>query len=170
MPCRGGYRERIEEGKQQREKDREYAKSPEARYWRDLVSRALPDTSVLVGPERTYFAVSCLIGEVYNGGFDQFFSNSAGELYEDALEGLERMQATESASLLQRAKAVLFGDAVVPTNREARTALMPTFGADESAPEWSQLEVLDKAFWKDPDKLADRCAAYAKDHRLYDAG
>jgi hypothetical protein len=170
MPCKGGYRERIEEGKRQRVKDREYAASPEARYWRDLVSRASPNASALAGPERTYFAVSCLIGEVYNGGFDQFFSNTSGELYREALEGLEQMQATESVSLLRRAKAVLFGAAEVPFAREARMALMPTFGADESAPEWSQLEVLDNAFWKDPDKLGERCATYAKEHHLYDAG
>ena len=139
-------------------------------YWCELVGRALPDVSVLAGPERAYFAVSCLVGEVYNGGFDQFFSNSSGELYEDALEGLDRMQAMESASLLRRAKAILFGSTPVPTAREERTALMPTFGADQSAPEWSQLEALDKAFWNDPDKLGDRCVAYAKEHHLNEPG
>ena len=49
--------------------------------------------------EQAVLLVLLFEGEINNGGFDQFFSNSSGELYEDALDGLNRMQAVEAASL-----------------------------------------------------------------------
>ncbi len=75
-PCKGGYRANIEAGKKRREEERIYEQSAERKHWRALVSRVYDRPSgfeALRAPEKLYFAVSCLIGEVYNGGFDQFF-------------------------------------------------------------------------------------------------
>jgi hypothetical protein len=83
-PCKGGFRERIEAGKLRQAQEREFKQSPERRFWLDLVSRAhaYPDgLTKLSSAEKTYYSVSCLIGEVYNGGFEQFFFNSAGSMY-----------------------------------------------------------------------------------------
>ncbi len=172
MPCKGGYRDRIEEGKRQRERDRAYAKSAESLYWRDLVRRVhqTPEGfSELHTAEQTYYAVSCLIGEVYNGGFDQFFFNSSGDHYLQALDGLRTLGADASSALLLEAKEVLFRDRAVPIDREERMELMPTIWND-SAAELTKLEALDMAFWADPDKLGERCQAYAHDNHLYAAG
>lgn len=169
MPCKGNYRERIEAGKLQREGDRAYEQGAERKYWLDLVRRVYKTPQGFGGLsqiEKTYFAISCLIGEVYNGGFDQFFSNSSGELYSLALDGLFELEAEGSAALLVQAKVLLFGDAPVPIDRVKRNEIMPTV-ANEFAPEWEQLDVLDKAFCRDPEKLAERCKAYAIKHRLY---
>lgn len=169
MPCKGGYRERIEEGKQQRERARVYEQSAERMYWLDLVHRIHKTPQGFGGltqPEKTYYAVSCLIGEVYNGGFDQFFSNSSGELYGLALDGLFELEAEASAALLVQAKEVLFGDRLVPLDRAKRLELMPTM-ANDAATEWKQLGALDKAFWTDPEQLAERCKTYALSHHLY---
>lgn len=163
MPCKGGYRERIEEGKKARERERELERSPERIYWHELVRRVHgPEGGMhkLSPPERTYFAVGCLVGEVYNGGFEQFLSNSSGGMYATALDGLLEMEAEISASLLVRAKEVLFGDGFVPLDRGERIEAMPTTG-NEGAPEWRSLEKLDSEFWKDPDGLDGRCRAYA---------
>ena len=169
MPCKGNYRERIEAGKLRRERDRAYEQSAERKYWLDLVRRVHKTPQGFGGlsqTEKTYFAVSCLVGEVYNGGFDQFFSNSSGELYGLALDGLLELEAKESAVLLEKAKEVLFGDAPVPIDQAKRNEIMPTV-ANEFAPEWEQLNMLDKAFCRDPDKLAERCKVYAIKHQLY---
>lgn len=173
MPCKGGYRERIQEGRRQRQRDREYAKSAESMYWQELVQRVFRTSEGFDGlsmEEQTYFAVNCLIGEVYNGGFDQFFSNSSGAHYLRALDGLRTLGADSSMKLLLQAKQVLFAEHPVPIDREARIKLMPTTTGDESAEEWVQLEALDKAFWADPDKLGERCQAYARENQLYAAG
>ena len=169
MPCKGGYQERIEEGKRQRQRERQYEQSAERKYWLDLVHRIFNTQEGFAGldqPEKTYYAVSCLIGEVYNGGFDQFFSNSSGELYGLALDGLFELEAEKSAALLVQAKEVLFGDRLVPLDRSKRLDLMPTVGND-SHPAWKQLDALDKAFYSDPDQLSESCKAYAIEHHLY---
>lgn len=172
MPCKGGYRARIEEGKRQRERDREYRRSAEFLYWQELVRRVFETSEGFDGlrkEEQTYYAVSCLIGEVCNGGFDQFFSNGSGDHYQLALDGLRTLGAFESAALLLEAKHVLFADQLVPVDRDERVNLMPTV-VDEAAAEWARLEALDQGFWADPDKLGERCQAYARENRLYAVG
>ena len=172
MPCKGGYRDRIEAGKIRRNAERIYEQSAERKYWLKLVDRVHRTTEGFDGlpsAEKTYFAVSCLIGEVYNGGFDQFFSNSSGEMYGAALDGLWEFEAIASAGLLIQAKEVLFGSKPVPVDRRQRLRLMPTIEND-AAPEHQQLEELDKAFWEDPEKLGERCKVFANKHGLYADG
>nr|WP_316643371.1 DMP19 family protein [uncultured Roseateles sp.] len=168
----GGYRERIEAGKRQREVDRAYEQSAERKYWRTLVDRVHRTSEGFDGlrpEEKTYFAVSCLIGEVYNGGFDQFFSNSSGEMYGIALAGLWELEANVTAGLLLRAKEVLFGDGLVPVDRSERCSQMPTIGND-AAPGHKQLDELDRLFYEDPDKLGERCKCFAISNGLYADG
>jgi hypothetical protein len=106
--------------------------------------------------------VGCLIGEVYNGGFEQFFFNHAGSMYGAALSGLMELEANASASLLQRAKELLFGEETVPVDTGERRALLRK---RHSSP--SELELLDKEFWKDTENLSERCEEFAQAHRLY---
>ena len=53
-------------------------------------------------PMRLIFAVDSYMAEVYNGGHDQFFFNSTGIVWKDALEGLEAIGAQVAASILRR--------------------------------------------------------------------
>jgi hypothetical protein len=164
-PCRGGYRQRIEAGKREREREQEYERSAERKYWLALVARInAPGGGFdqLAPHEKTYFAVSSLIGEVYNGGFDQFFFNSSGALYAYALDGLFEIGAERSASLLGQAKDILFGNDPIPLDTDDRRRRAREVTQD------SRLEALDKAFWADPDELAKRRKAYAVTHALYE--
>ncbi|BDT71479.1 hypothetical protein os4_10010 [Comamonadaceae bacterium OS-4] len=167
MPCKGGYRANIEASKRRREEDRLHEKSAERQHWLQLVRRVHETQEgfqKLSPPEKTYFAVSCLIGEVYNGGFDQFFSNSSGALYAHALDGLLEMQAEECAAQLAKAKQLLFGESVIPLDQVKRNAKMRQ---EASNPE---LDALDKRFWADPEGLGERCMQFAKAHSLYQDG
>jgi Domain of unknown function (DUF4375) len=49
-----------------------------------------------------------LSGEVYNGGFYQYFDNTSADSYHYAELGLIRLGATHSLGLLQKAKEHLF--------------------------------------------------------------
>jgi hypothetical protein len=164
MPCKGGYRDRIEAGKRRREEEKKYDQSAERQYWLALSSRvhASPNGFSMLAPiERTYFALGCLIGEVYNGGLHQFFFNSSGSMYGSALDGLYELEAHETAGLLTRSKELLFGSEPVPQGTAERRKLLQ---ARDTPPE---LEELDKAFWKNSEKLDERCKTYASDHQLY---
>ncbi|MGO4813745.1 DUF4375 domain-containing protein [Cupriavidus sp. 2MCAB6] len=166
MPCKGGYRQQIDDGRKRRQLERQYEESAERKYRIDLVSRVHGEGGgfqSLVARERTYFAVICLIGEVYGGGFHQFFSNSAGELYDCAFDGLLEMEASQSPALLLRAKELLFGQQAVPLERRRRNELLPNLETFDT----TELDALEKDFWADPDKLGDRCARFAHRHGLY---
>lgn len=165
LPCKGGYRDRIEAGKKRREDEQLYLQSEKHRYWEGLVKRVHDERTGLdrIAPaEKTYYAVSCLIDEVHNGGFSQFFSNSSGSLCGLAIDGLMELEAETSTALLLRAKEAAFGDRPIPANQRARWDAM----ADTDAIN-AELNRLDKLFCEDPDRLGERCAKFAKAHELY---
>jgi len=170
MACKQGIRESIEESKAFYEKQKEY--DPYSELWSSLVGRVHGDNGAfdnLSKPEKIYFAVSCLDGEVYNGGMHQFFSNSSGEFYAEAIEGLTLLEATESLSLLRCATKILFGDAFPPKDRQQRWALMKQYSdyENEPMPEWSmELEKIDRQYWKDPDDLGDLLINYVEESGL----
>jgi hypothetical protein len=172
MPCKGGYRERIEEGKRQRERERAYEKSPERQHWLSLVERVHKSSAGFHGlspDEQTYFALRCLIGEVFNGGFHQFFANHSGEYYGFAVNGLLDLEAMVSHQLLTKAKEVLFGDQAVPTDFSERNQSLRFIEENDfrHSRVIQQLEVLDKQFWPEPDSISDRCSRFAIARGLY---
>jgi len=165
MPCKGGYRENIEAGKRRREEEKLYQQSAEAQYWRRLVARVHSSSegfAQLPPTEKIYYAVSCLIGEVYNGGLHQFFFNHSGSMYGAALAGLYELEAAQTAGLVIQAKELLFGNAPVPADTGERRRLLRI--QDASPP---GLDELDRAFWRDDEKIGDRCEAYANAQHLY---
>jgi len=170
MPCKGGYREQLEAGKRAREQEREYEKSPAHLFWLSLIRRvhAKPGTLDSLSPEeRTYYAVRCLRGEVFRGGFYQFFSNS-GHLYGLALDGLLQMEAERTYSVLTQAKELLFGSQPVPNDVAARDSLLPDIEAlDVKDDRGLALDALEQAFYDDPEELDVRCIRFALNHGLY---
>lgn len=60
-------------------------------------------SGALTQPQRHWLAVTALDNEVNNGGFAQYFFNSSGDDWKDALAGLEAMQMKQRAALLAAA-------------------------------------------------------------------
>lgn len=135
-------------------------------YWRNLVERvhsSSTETTQLSDVEQQYWAVGCLSGEVYNGGFEQYFHNSSGATYTAAIDGLQAMDATTSLVLLQKAKQMIFGFGEVPLDSYTRRKVI---AAAEGAALQQRLDQLDRQFWTDPDELAVRSEAFAVTHGL----
>jgi hypothetical protein len=135
-------------------------------YWSALVRRATRDGGYeeLPDVEKKYFAVNCLSGEVHNGGFQQFFFNSAGAYYREALAGLEEMGAHDCLKLLQKAKQVWFDFADVPVETLARRVLLTK---NSSPSRDSRSDELDRLFWKEAEGLTARIEHYAMTNKLY---
>lgn len=171
MPCKSGTRSAIEASKVATKRQRELdATDPFRLYWRELVDRVhKSDAGItnLSDVERQYWAVGCLSGEVYNGGFDQYFHNSSGATYSAAVDGLKAMGATTSLLLLQKAKQMIFGFTDVPEETCARRRIQASVESDSL--KW-RLDELDKQFWEDPDNLATRSEKFAISHWLVRAG
>ena len=54
-------------------------------------------------PQRYIFAIQWYLAEVYNGGHDQFFFNSTGIVWRDALEGFKAIGMDKCADILSEA-------------------------------------------------------------------
>ena len=170
MPCKTGTRESIEAGRdwhrQQRARE---ASDPFWRLWRILVHRVFESPEGFGGlsaAEQLYFAVGMLEGDVYNGGFDQYFFNASGAFYSYAERGLLELGAAQSLEILKAAKHVAFGEAKVPQAAKERRERLRSLPREASA----ALEPLDEAFWKDPDGLAMRLQEFARGHGLVAGG
>jgi hypothetical protein len=87
----------------------------------------------LTKPQRCYTPVIWLDGEVRNGGFSQYFFNSSGDGWRDALAGLELMGLTEQATLL-RAAVAKFGSKPPSTDREERMLQLSTIEEGDGSP------------------------------------
>jgi hypothetical protein len=116
--------------------------------------RSLTDT------ERKLLAAWGVEGEVNNGGFDQYFSNPAGDNAEAALAGLREMGALKAAALLERAMAV-FPDGKPPADRFRRQRVMDQI-ASRPQPVW---EKCDSEFYDLTESISDLSLAYARQKR-----
>ena len=74
--------------------------------------------SVLSPQEKVFYITQILEMEVNNGGFDQFFFNSSGDLANEVVRAFLEIGAVKTAEICKKAISI-FG-AEVPTNRDER--------------------------------------------------
>lgn len=111
-------------------------------------------------PERVFFGVWILEGEVGNGGFSQYYVNSSGDQATYAPKALRAIGAYQTAKVVTRANAV-FGSAGPPADRDARIAAMDRLppGSEDT---WT---ATDSDFYAYPEDLTKLLAAYVRKHR-----
>jgi hypothetical protein len=159
MACKQGIRKSIEASKLYYEKERQ--PDPFKDYWIALVHRVhdTPDGFYrLPAQEQTYYSVCLLDREVYNGGMHQFFFNSSGDHYAEALRGLEELGAMRSHALLLAVCREFFPGGEPPRDTAARRAILPKPS--------HALDDIEREFCADPDNLGNRLRTYALDHQL----
>ncbi|MFN0069785.1 MAG: DMP19 family protein [Limisphaerales bacterium] len=115
----------------------------------------------LTDTERRLLAAFWVEAEVNNGGFDQYFFNSAGNNAETALAGLKEMDAVGAAALLERAMTV-FPSGKPPADRFKRQEVMQQI-AEMSEPLWDQC---DKEFYNLKENVSQLAFAYAKKKKV----
>lgn len=170
MACKQGIRASMEVSREFYQKLKEYDPYRELWTWLVAKEQADPGLSAFSVAHRHYFAVSVLEGEVYNGGFDQFFTNSSGAYFALASSGLQVLEAEASLRLLQAAARALFGDEPPSADQQERWDAMERHalahgGVDAVA---ARLEPLDRAFCNDPDALVERLSAFAQRSGILD--
>ena len=114
----------------------------------------------LTEPERVLFSVWGAVGQIENGGFDQFFYNSSGSFAREAASGLEAIGAIEKAAVVKRALA-LFPDSLPPRDRDERIAVLDSISetGDEDV-----FDSLNEEFYAIPENVDALLAAYIESH------
>lgn len=87
------------------------------------------DLSKFTLPQRYIFAIAWFEAEVSNGGIDQFYDNSTGIVWKDALEGFRAIGCEEVAKIIEDSAKRMGG--------------IPSFDRKER---WNQLEKFDPDF------------------------
>lgn len=96
--------------------------------WESYERLVAADQKTLALPERLLVALGSLRTELNNGGFDQYFFNSSGDLVLTALEAARAGEADDLADLLGRALEVL--NCEDPSARERRQESLETLEDD----------------------------------------
>jgi hypothetical protein len=94
--------------------------------------------SGLTEPERVFLRVWNLEAEVNNGGFAQYFGNSAGDYAVGTPDALRSVGASEMAALTEQAMQP-FGPSGPPADRDARAKAIDALPAS-ARDVWSQLD------------------------------
>ena len=98
--------------------------------------------------------IEALEGEVNNGGFHQYFYNSAGDHAMETIQALETIGALAMAGIVKRA-ADKFPGGTPPKDRFIRQDLLSQNFSDEDV-----FEELDREFFGYPDDLTVLLAKY----------
>ncbi|CAN7572623.1 DMP19 family protein [Acidovorax sp. LjRoot117] len=100
-----------------------------------------------------------LEAKVNNGGFDQYYSNSAGALAVPTVSALEAIGASNTAHLLAAANAE-FPHAMPPVDREKRRQAL------DSVRETARFGALEREFYQDQEHRVSLLASYLRAHVL----
>jgi len=84
-------------------------------------------------PQRYIFAIEWYIAEVNNGGHDQFYFNSTGIVWKDALKGFEEIKHTKAHNILK--ESIQRFDETPSMDRSARQNQL-----DKHNPDFSDLD------------------------------
>jgi hypothetical protein len=114
----------------------------------------------LTPAERVVLCLDGLEREVNNGGFAQFFENSAGDHAMDTIEALKTLGASQMAAMVSDAVSV-FPENRPASDRDRRQEQLARLDPQARA----RLDELDSAFYKYPENLAALERKYVRAHQ-----
>jgi hypothetical protein len=106
-------------------------------------------------PQKTFLCIWGLEAEVNNGGFDQYYFNSAGDHAADTPESLRTIGAEHTAMLVKKANDV-FGPIGPSRNRNERQKQLHSLAVDQK----KELSELTNEFFRYHDNLDEMLKAY----------
>ncbi|MGL4419036.1 MAG: DMP19 family protein [Gemmataceae bacterium] len=134
---------------------------------RELIERKLVKPSgydLLCLGEKLLWAIQLLMWEVNNGGFDQYITNSSGDLAQETIGYLKLIEAKSTGKLLEEV-ANIFPNGVIPDDREKRCQSFSKWKNKAPKKASSLLKKLDDAFFAWTEDLTHLTLAYIRTHR-----
>jgi HEAT repeat protein len=109
--------------------------------------------------EKLYQGVFECDGEINNGGLSQYFVNSSGDHWRDAVAGFKEMRFTERLKILEEAIA-MFGNAGPATDRRERQEQLSRIHRRKE----TAFDELDTRYYKCPESVRVFAARFAIEH------
>ena len=116
----------------------------------------------LTTSERVVFVVWSAVGQIENGGFDQFFYNSSGDFAAEAGPALRAIGATGKAAVIERALQI-FPGGIAPRDRNQRIQMLDEITAEKGDEVFDPLE---QAFFAIPEDINSLLAQYFESQTL----
>lgn len=123
-----------------------------------LISRAANSPSAMSDADWVVYRVWSLLGEVSNGGFDQYFFNSSGGQALPTLDALKAIGDTKAAAVLEKALKV-FSEPPSPDRDRRWEQLDHLTKATRK-----KFEALDKELYDCGQDVVEKLAAYIRSH------
>lgn len=114
----------------------------------------------LTETEKIFYCVYWLEGEINNGGFHQYFSNSAGDHAIETVSALKKIGAGYTAEILEQSLTV-FPEKAPFSDREKRQEQLFAIGEENE----KLLNELDDKFYAYTDPIGSLLVKYLKDHK-----
>lgn len=118
----------------------------------------LRDSKPFTVEQRRIFALHWYNSEVCNGGHDQFFSNSTGIVWKDAIDGMRMIGASKTADNFEKA-INMFGTEVL-FDRDKRNDMLDKLSEN---PDFDDFEAIDTFYYNYGD-MEDLMNQYVKNH------
>lgn len=112
--------------------------------------------------EKMVWDMTYMEGEVLNGGFHQYLTNSTGESGEAVKGYLRDISAEETLKLFDRL-SVIFPGGKIPKDRKTRSAYVDEWGDPEG--ERDLFDDLDRCFYRQSEDINSLLLAYVRTHR-----
>jgi hypothetical protein len=129
-------------------------------YWSANIYGSLDEYESSLGafsrPQRLLLALHWYVAEVNNGGHEQFYANSTGIVWPDALAALEAIDVPEGAAILRESAQRLGGDPARERDDRGRQL-------EERSPAFDDLDDRFYALQEEVD-LAAKMLEYARSH------
>ncbi len=170
VPCASGTRSTLGSVKKRYEAFLEQTKIQRA-IWSGIVDRVHAvggGLNSLAPAERTYYLLSCLDAELWQGGLHTYFHNSSGDHYQGTLLALNEVQCPVWIEYLAKAAAILFPGGALPSNTDERRKLLPWWPkGDDTKPEWDRrLDELQAEYKPRLEELSKIIGDYALAHHI----
>ncbi len=117
------------------------------------------DLEPFTDAQRKIFALWWYDAEVCNGGHDQFFFNSTGIVWKDAIEGMRMIGASAAAGNFQKAIDCFGG--TVPFDRDERNEMLDELSEDE---DFDDFEEIDSFYYENNEDIVALMDEYVKKH------
>lgn len=128
-----------------------------------LVSSKLSKQVPTSSGERMVFAFTWLAREVGMGGFRQFFINSAGDFWNDVLNGLGALQDSNGLRLFQHVLSI-FPESTPATDRDTRLRQVMQLDENESTKVSTHFNETTAAYFMAPFPIWDDLLSYVSNH------